>query len=421
MVDIPSPAVAVVGRHNSGKTTLVVKLIEELTARGRDVGSVKHHHRLGFEFDVPGKDSYRHRHAGATETVIAAPDQVARVKTISTELECAAIVKSMPGHDIVIVEGYRKSGLPTIEVMREANAADAAVAEAFSKGAAEGAPLGTDFIQKSRGDRAFAYKEGSIEADLAAKMPTANTIAVVTDIASAQEAASVYGIPHFHPDDVIGIVDFLEEFYVRPKVSVVIQAGGESRRMGQSKALVPFAGRPLICRLVERVGPVADELIITTNEGERLAFLLDDYPEFNIRLVPDLHDFRGALPGIHTALEAASNPYVAIVACDMLFASPRLIVAEAITLKESGADAVIPVNKHGYEPFHAIYRRAACLPAVVELLETGDKRAQSYFDRINVREFDQSEVLAAEPMGGCFINANTPDELHAFEEAFLEE
>lgn len=421
MVDIPSPAVAVVGRHNSGKTTLVVKLIEELTARGCDVGSVKHHHRLGFEFDIPGKDSYRHRHAGATETVIAAPDQIARVRTLSAELECASIVQSMPGHDIVIVEGYRKSGLPTIEVMRAENQADAAVAQVFADGAENGAPLGTDFIQESRGERAFQFEPGSIEADLAAKMPTANTIAVVTDIPQAQHAADTYGIPHFLPDDVASIADFLEDHYVRPKVTVVIQAGGESRRMGQSKALVPFAGRPLICRMVDRLSPVADELIITTNEGERLAFLADQYPDLSIRLVPDLHDFRGALPGIHTALDAATHPFVAIVACDMLFASPRLVVAEAITLKESGADAVIPVNKHGYEPFHAIYRRSACLPAVLELLEAGDKRAQSFFDRVNVREFDQVEVLRAEPMGGCFVNANTPDELRTLEEAFLEQ
>ncbi len=421
MVDIPSPAVAVVGRHNSGKTTLVVKLIEELTARGRDVGSVKHHHRLGFEFDVPGKDSYRHRHAGATETVVAAPDQIARVRTLSEELECASIVESMPGHDVVIVEGYRKSGLPTIEVMRAENEADAAVAQAFAEGAENGEPLGTDFIQKSRGERAFEFEEGGRESDLATKMPTANTIAVVTDIPQAQQAADTYGIPHFHPDDVRGIADFLEAHYVRPKVTVVIQAGGESRRMGQSKALVPFAGRPLICRMVDRLSPVADELIITTNEGERLAFLAEEYPDLDIRLVPDLHDFRGALPGIHTALDAATNPFVALVACDMLFASPRLVVAEAIALKESGADAVIPVNKHGYEPFHAIYRRSACLPAVIELLDAGDKRAQSFFDRVKVREYEQSEVLRAEPMGGCFVNANTPEELHALEEAFLEE
>ena len=415
MIDIPSPAVAIVGRHNSGKTTLVVKVIEELVGRGHDVGSVKHHHRENFEIDIPGKDSYRHRHAGASETVIAAPGQVARIKTIQAEMECIQIVRSMPGHDVVIVEGYRKSGLPTIEIMRSGNEADAKVAAAFARGAREGASLGTDFIQASRGDRAFVA-----DPDLEQKMPTANTIAVVTDIPEAREAADTYGIPAFGLDDVAELADFLEAHYLRPKVTVVIQAGGESRRMGQSKALVPFAGRPLIQRMVERLSPVADELIITTNEGERLGFLHEAYPELGIRLVPDLHEFRGALPGIHTALEAATHPFVAIVACDMLFASPKLVVAEALAMKESGADAVVPVNKHGFEPFHAIYRRATCLPAVRDLLDGGDKRAQSFFDRIELRRFAQSEVLAAEPMGGCFINANTPEELHKLEEQFLE-
>lgn len=420
-MDIPSPAVAFVGRHNSGKTTLIVKLISELTARGHDVGSVKHHHRSGFEFDIPGKDSYRHREAGATETVVAAPDKIARVKSVDGEVECAEIVRSMSGHDIVVVEGYRKSGLPTIEIMRSGNTADSAVAEAFADGARKGEPIGTDFTQKSRGDRAFIFEKSDHSLDLQDKMPTSNTIAVVTDIPAAREAADAYGIPRFELEDIEGIADFLEEFYVRPKVTVVIQAGGESRRMGQSKALVPFAGRPLMCRMVDRLSPVADELVITTNEADKLAFLKDEFPDREIKLVPDLHEFRGALPGIHTALEAASHPFVAIVACDMLFASPRLVVAEAIALKESGADAVVPVNKHGYEPFHALYRKSGCLPAVRELLDAGDKRAQSFFDRVNVREFAQSEVLEAEPMGGCFINANTPDELHAWEEAFLEE
>ena len=416
MIDIPSPAVAVVGRHNSGKTTLVVKIIEELVSRGHDVGSVKHHHREGFEIDIPGKDSYRHRQAGASETVIASPGQMACIKTIAGEMECSQIVRNMPGHDIIIVEGYRKSGLPTIEIMRSGNEADAKVAAAFAKGAREGASLGVDFIQVSRGDRAFV-----MDADIARKMPTSNTIAVVTDIDEAIEAAGIYGIPTFGINDVSGLADYLEGHFLRPKVTIVIQAGGESRRMGQSKALVPFAGRPLICRLIERLGPVADELVITTNEGGRLAFLNDRYPEYGIRLVPDLHDFRGALPGIHTALEAASHPYVAIVACDMIFASPRLVVAESLALKESGADAVVPVNKHGFEPFHAIYRRSTCLPAVESLLSAGDKRAQSFFGSINIRQFTQSEVLAAEPMGGCFVNANTPDDLRKLEEQFLEE
>lgn len=415
MIDIPSPAVAVVGRHNSGKTTLVCKIIAELTARGCDVGSVKHHHHGNFTIDIPGKDSYRQREAGATETVIASPEMLARVKTIHEELECSQIVATMPGHDIVIVEGYRKSGLPTIEIMRAANGSDANVALAFLEGAQQGLSLGEDVVQLSRGSRAFVPDK-----DVETRMPTAQTIAIISDIPEAREAAHLYDIPIFDLNDVAGICDYLEASFLRPRISVVIQAGGESRRMGQSKALVPFNDNPLICRLIDRLSPVADELIITTNEGEKLEFLYERYPELDLKLVPDLHDSRGALPGLHTALDAAQYPFVAVVACDMLFASPRLVVAEGIAMKESGADIVVPVNKHGYEPFHALYRRESCLPAIEEMLARGDKRAQAFFDAVKVREFTHAEVLDAEPMGGCFINANTPDELHAWEDAFIE-
>ena len=446
MVNVPSPAVAVVGRHNSGKTTLIEKTIRELVACGWDVGSVKHHSHAGFEIDYPGKDSYRHRAAGASETVIACPGKMARIKTIEGELECAEIVRSMSGHDIVVVEGYRKSGLPTIEIMRAGNIADERVAEVFAEGARRGWPLGTDFTQFGRGevppaddeearrrleeaarqaDAAAAAAKGAApepgDPDVKGKLPTANTIAVVTDIPQAADAAARYGIPAFDLDDVAGLADFLEGHYVRPRVTVVIQAGGESRRMGRSKATVPFAGRPLICRLVERLAPVADDLVITTNEPDNLAFLHQEFPQYNIQLVCDAYDYRGALPGLYTALQAARNPYVAVVACDMVFASASLVVAEALALKESGADAVVPVNKHGYEPFHAIYRRMACLPAVRRALGRGEKRAQSFFDEVNVLAFPQAKVLEAEPMGGCFINANTPEELHAIEESFVED
>ena len=58
-----------------------------------------------------------------------------------------------------------------------------------------------------------------------------------------------------------------------PALTVAIQAGGESRRMGRSKATIPFGGRPLLCRLVERVDDVADEILITTNGKDDLSFL----------------------------------------------------------------------------------------------------------------------------------------------------
>ncbi len=417
MVHIPSPAISIVGRHNSGKTTLIEQVIKELVARGHDVGSIKHHSHVGFDIDYPGKDSYRHRAAGASEVVIAAPDMLARVKMLQEEVECNNIVRSMPGHDIIVVEGYRKSGLPTIEIMRSGNPADVSVAQVFVEGARSGASLGTDFTQIARGV-AEEHK-----ADLKHKMPTSDTVAIVTDIPEARDAATLYNIPAFDLNNTGDLVDFLEDHYVRPRVTVVIQAGGESRRMGRSKATVPFDGRPLICRLVERLAPAADELIITTNEAENLGFLAEQYPDLDIKLVSDAFDFRGALPGLFTALQAASNPFVAVVACDMVFASASLVVAESIAMAETDADVVVPVNQHGYEPFHAMYRRSGCLGAVRRALDRGEKRAQSFFDddEVTVLEFAQERVLEVEPRGGCFINANTPDELKRLQDAYLGE
>ena len=417
----PSPAVAIVGRHNSGKTTFIVKVIAELTARGYDVGSIKHHSHPGFEIDIPGKDSYRHREAGATETIIAAPGQVARIKTVRGESECADLVASMPGHDIVLVEGYRKSGLPSIEIMRAANAADAAVAHAFAEGAREGLPLGVDFVQLGK----VMAENGAIPESYLrelSKAPTGNTVAIITDIPEAEEASAAYGIPCFHPDDHTSVATFLEMNFVRPKVSVVIQAGGQSRRMGQSKATVPFDGRPLICRLIDRLAPAADELIITTNEASRLAFLKENYPGMGIRLVPDLYESRGALPGIATALNAATNPLVAVVACDMVFASANLVQAEAVLMNETLADVVVPVNKYGFEPFHAMYRRSSCLEEVLRLWDEGKTRAQDLCksEQLSVYRMSTTEVRTAEPMCGCFINANTPDVLRSLESSLVE-
>ena len=427
--NMPSPAISIVGRHNSGKTTLIEQLIAQLTADGLDVGSIKHHSHKGFEIDIPGKDSYRHRAAGSTETVVAAPGQIARMRTIQGEVECVDIVKQMPGHDIVIVEGYRKSGLPTIEVMRSGNPADQKVAQAFYDNARAGEPLSVDDVQVSRKDvpgtgghipeKTVVPQPG--DPDISEKMPTGATVGVVTDIPLAREAASLYGIPAFDIDDIAGITDFLEREYSRKRVTVVIQAGGESRRMGRSKATVPFAGHPLITRIVGRLLPAADELVITTNEPQNLGFLKDYFPDQQIRLVTDECDYRGALPGLYTALKAASFPYAAVVACDMVFASSNLIAAECLEMHRTGADAVVPVNKHGYEPFHAMYNRDACLPAIERALAAGDKRAQAIYGAVNVQEFPQSKVLEVEPMGGCFVNTNTPEELHDIEENFLED
>lgn len=417
---LPSPAISVVGRHNSGKTTLVERLIAALTQQGLDIGSVKHHGHAGFQIDIEGKDSYRHRQAGATETYIASPGQVAMVATIDGEVECGDLVAYMPGHDLVIVEGYRNSGLPVIEVMRAANPHDELVARAFDEASRAGAPLSTDFVQAARDVCQGSQKEWSEEADLREKAVGARTVAVASDIQLAHQAAARYGIPAFDIDDVAGIAAFLRERFARPRMSVVVQAGGESRRMGRSKATVPFCGSPLISRVVSRVAPVADELVITTNEPENLRFLFQEFPHVALRMARDGYDTRGALPGLCTAFNAAAYPLVSVVACDMVYASARLLAAEYARLSGCDADACIPCNIHGFEPFHGVYRRDVCLDVAQGMMAAGEQRVQDFCHRLRVEPFSRRDVLEAEPGGRCFINANTPEELAKAEQAILE-
>ena len=122
-------------------------------------------------------------------------------------------------------------------------------------------------------------------------------------------------------------------------LTLVIQRAGKKQRMGQDKALMPFLGRPLISRVIERVAPLADEILVTTNRADSYGFL-------GLPLVPDLMPGRGALGGLYTALASAANPIVALVACDMPFASPNCSLSNATCSRLEGApDVVIPPGR----------------------------------------------------------------------------
>ncbi len=86
---------------------------------------------------------------------------------------------------------------------------------------------------------------------------------------------------------------------------------------------------------------------------------------------------------------------------------------------EDGNDAAVPKTKHGFEPFHAVYRRSTCLPIVHEAAEAGEIKATGWFDRVSITEFDARRVAHAEPRGGCFINVNTPEQLAQAQERIL--
>ncbi len=195
-------------------------------------------------------------------------------------------------------------------------------------------------------------------------------------------------------------------------LSIVIQAGGQSSRMGEDKALKLFLGRPLIQRVIERLSPIADEILVTTNRPQEYAFL-------NTRLIPDLKPDRGALGGLYTAIASATQSLVAVVACDMPFASTKLIETASSLMVEEEADVVIAKSEEGYEPLHAVYRRETCLPAIESAIEADLWKVIAWFPQVKVRVLSSEEIKEADPDGLAFWNVNTPEEFAKAEEISL--
>ena len=191
--------------------------------------------------------------------------------------------------------------------------------------------------------------------------------------------------------------------YNTPMLTVCIQAGGASSRMGEDKALKPFLGRPLIQRVVDRLSPIADEIIVTTNRP-------DDYSFLDLRLFSDLKPDRGALGGLYTAIASAAHPTVAVVACDMPFASPMLFETMSRLLVEEEADIVIPKSDDFYEPLHAVYRRKTCLPAIEEAIDNDQWKVIAWFPQVKVHVVSEPETKKLDPDELAFWNVNTPEE-----------
>ena len=115
-----TPIVSIVGKSNSGKTTLLEKLIPELVKRGYRVATIKHNVH-GFDIDHEGKDSWRHKKAGASTTVILSASRVALIEDLDHDHSLDEIRdKYIKSADIILAEGYKGNPFPKIEVFRSA-------------------------------------------------------------------------------------------------------------------------------------------------------------------------------------------------------------------------------------------------------------------------------------------------------------
>ena len=114
--------ICIVGRSQSGKTTLIEKLIPAIKNRGYKIGTIKHSHHV-FDFDKSGKDSWRHKDAGADTVIIASPGKIAMVKN-DHQGTLDSLEDFFSDLDLVITEGYKGALKPKIEVVRAARHSD---------------------------------------------------------------------------------------------------------------------------------------------------------------------------------------------------------------------------------------------------------------------------------------------------------
>ncbi len=112
------PIICIVGYSDSGKTTLIEKIVPELKKRGYKIGTIKHDTH-GFEIDKEGKDSYRHKKAGASTVLISSPSKIALIRDVDKELPLNELIKYFEDVDLILTEGFKRSSYPKIEVFRK--------------------------------------------------------------------------------------------------------------------------------------------------------------------------------------------------------------------------------------------------------------------------------------------------------------
>ena len=112
-----TPIVSIVGKSDSGKTTLLCGLIPELKRRGYKVATIKHDVH-GFDIDKPGKDTWKHAQAGADTVMISSPWKVAMIQKVAEDLSLDQLIAKVEGVDLILTEGFKGNPKPKIEIFR---------------------------------------------------------------------------------------------------------------------------------------------------------------------------------------------------------------------------------------------------------------------------------------------------------------
>ena len=186
-----------------------------------------------------------------------------------------------------------------------------------------------------------------------------------------------------------------------PPLGGLVLCGGHGRRMGTDKALILVEGLPLVLHVAELLSSVADPVLLAPGAPGRLG-------DLGFAEVRDAVAGAGPLSGLVAGLEASPHDLLAVVAADMPFASPELLLRLAELA--SGADAVVPITASGREPLHAVYS-ASALPGLRAALFEDHLAIRDALGTLRVREVTEDEWRQADPSGRFSLNLNRPEDL----------
>jgi molybdopterin-guanine dinucleotide biosynthesis protein A len=182
--------------------------------------------------------------------------------------------------------------------------------------------------------------------------------------------------------------------------TAVILTGGKSSRMGRPKALLPFAGEPLIAHVVRSLKKMFAEAVVVAAPDQELPFL----PAL---LARDEVAYQGPVSGIYHGLKASTQEVCFVTSCDAPFLNLALIWH--LLSQISDYDVVVPFWQERFQPLHAVYRRSVA-PLLREQLERGELRPISLYSKVRTREIHQDEIRRIDPEGLSFLNMNSPED-----------
>ncbi len=182
--------------------------------------------------------------------------------------------------------------------------------------------------------------------------------------------------------------------------TAVILTGGKSSRMGRPKALLPFAGEPLIAHVVRGLNRMFAEAVVVAAPEQEL-------PLLPAVLVRDEVAYQGPVSGIYHGLKASTKEVCFVTSCDAPFLNRQLIAH--LLSQISDYDVVVPFWQERLQPLHAVYRTNVA-PLLKEQLERGELRPIFLYDKVRTRRVNEEEIRRFDPEGLSFLNMNSPQD-----------